>query len=106
MQPGGRSSNRASLAGIDRLIPLFVVGIATQIAFDVGRQRRLADLVNDLVQRFARFKFDEAHSVIQQLNNFALEPGSAEDDSRTFAQPSRWAREGLPNIRSDLPDKK
>src|SRR5262249_10693392 len=61
MQSGGRRRNRSALTGEDGLIPRLVQSpLFAAFALNVGRQRRIADLVNDPVEVAVAFKTDLA----------------------------------------------
>ena len=84
MQSRRRRGNRASVAGKNGLISLFVGGISARTAFDVRREGSLTEIIDDLIKGLAGFKSDQSLAAVQQLNNFGREPGSAKDYSRTF----------------------
>src|SRR2546425_12389976 len=63
MQAGRGRCDRASVAGINRLIPLAIFdGICRTL--DIWWQRCAADSIDDAIQRFFGFKPDQAQTVV------------------------------------------
>src|SRR5712691_10001487 len=102
MQSSRGSCNCASHGCVNRLIALPILAACTGLAFDVGRQRRLAKLVYDAVEILLSFESDHAAPVIQQLDHFRLKFRFAEPDSRTLSQPTCRFSKRFPNFGFNL----
>src|SRR5258706_9099087 len=104
MQSGSGGRNCSSLIGINCLIAIPVVHLAKGTAPNIGRQRRLTEIVDDAIQGLISFKSNHAPAVIQQIDNFGFESRFAKDDSRSFSQPPSWSSQRLPNVCLNFPD--
>src|SRR3989442_12595110 len=72
MQARCGSRDRASLARVNRLIPLAIFVAWILCALDIGRQGRLPNLVDDLIQGPGRFESDQAYTIIKRLDHKGL----------------------------------
>src|SRR5207302_1798865 len=72
MQTGGRRGNRSTLPGVDRLILRLIEPLRfIALALDVRRQRRVADLINDLIEVPISLKTNSPPPFIELCDNHA-----------------------------------
>jgi len=105
VQAGGGRRYRASLASKDSLIAVGVEAIFF-IPFDVGRQRRAADAIGDVVEVAVGFEANYPAAEIHPFHDFSGEFSAGELDARARQQRSSRLDQRLPDERLESTYKK
>ena len=97
MQAGRGRRDRAPLVGIDGLIALAICdGICRTL--DIWWQWCAAESIDDAIQRFFRFKPDQAQTVVARFNHLSVKIRVAQHDTSACREAARRASQALPEV--------
>lgn len=94
VKAGGRGGGRAVVPGIDGLVAVFV----PELVRDVGRQRHLPELIQNLLEDAFIAELDQTVPVLHDLQNLAGQEPVAEREDRAGTALFSRLHKGLPDV--------